>query len=98
MPAWLRADDGVHVVIRPMIYCAERTLARYAEERRFPVLPCGLCGAQPGGQRQRVKALLAALEAEHPHLKSSIMAALANVQPSQLLDPTVVRRSGHDRE
>lgn len=86
MPARLVSDDGAHVVIRPLIYCAEETLAAYAKARRFPILPCNLCGSQETAQRKQIKALLARLEGEHPGVKSSVFAALGNVRPTQLLD------------
>ena len=89
MPAKLVSDDGRNTVIRPMIYCAEETLAAYAAERVFPILPCNLCGSQETAQRKRVKAMLGALEAEHPGVKGSVFAALGNVRPTQLLDPAL---------
>jgi tRNA 2-thiocytidine biosynthesis protein TtcA len=89
MPARLVSDDGAHVVIRPLIYCAEETIARYAAARAFPILPCNLCGSQSEAQRKQMKALLDRLEAEHPHLRSSMLAALGNVVPSHLLDPAL---------
>jgi tRNA 2-thiocytidine biosynthesis protein TtcA len=86
MPARLVSDDGRHVVIRPLIYCAEATLTQLAEERAFPILPCNLCGSQSEAQRKQMKALLDRMEAEHPHLRASMLAALGNVVPSHLLD------------
>jgi tRNA 2-thiocytidine biosynthesis protein TtcA len=86
MPAKLVSDDGRNTVIRPMIYCAEETLAAFAAARGYPILPCNLCGSQETAQRKRVKALLNTLEAEHAGVKSSVFAALGNVRPTQLLD------------
>ena len=86
MPARLTSDDGKHVVIRPLIYCAEATLAALAEERRFPILPCNLCGSQAEAQRKQMKALISQLEASHPHLRQTMLAALGNVVPTHLLD------------
>jgi tRNA 2-thiocytidine biosynthesis protein TtcA len=83
------SDDGRNTVIRPLIYCAESELARYAEERAFPILPCNLCGSQTNAQRKQMKSMLAAMEAEHPKLKQSMLAALGNVVPSHLLDVTL---------
>src|SRR4051794_3806354 len=71
MPARLQSDDGRNVVIRPLIYCAEETIARFAAEEKFPILPCNLCGSRGEAQRQQMKALLDRLEAEHPQLRQS---------------------------
>jgi tRNA 2-thiocytidine biosynthesis protein TtcA len=86
MPARLVSDDGAHVVIRPLIYSAEQTIARFAEARAFPILPCNLCGSQSEAQRKQMKALITRMEAEHPHLRNTMLAALGNVVPSHLLD------------
>ena len=86
IPARLVSDDGASVVIRPLIYCAEETLASFAESRHFPILPCNLCGSQPNAQRKQMKALLSRLEAEHPNLRQTMLAALGNVNLSHLLD------------
>jgi tRNA 2-thiocytidine biosynthesis protein TtcA len=95
MPARLRSDDGRNTVIRPLIYCAEEDLVRYAEERAFPILPCNLCGSQTNAQRKQMKAMLTALESEHPRLRQSMLAALGNVVPSHLLDASLL--AGSDR-
>ena len=98
MPARLTSDDGAHVVIRPLIYCAEETLARFAAERAFPILPCNLCGSQSEAQRKQMKALLTRMEAEHPHLRSTMLAALGNVNPTHLLDRDLLARGEPPRE
>jgi tRNA 2-thiocytidine biosynthesis protein TtcA len=85
MPARLTSDDGGHVVIRPLIYCAERSLAAFAARQRVPILPCNLCGSRPNDQRRQMKALLDRLEAEHPNLRQTMLAALGNVHKSHLL-------------
>ncbi len=86
MPPKLRSDDGRNVVIRPLAYCRERELARYATAKQFPLIPCNLCGAQENLQRQEIKAMLTDWERRFPGRIDSIAAALANVAPSQLLD------------
>src|SRR5689334_20148905 len=86
MPAKLRSDDGRHVVIRPLAYVAEADLAAYAVEKRFPIIPCNLCGSQENLERRRVGEMLAEWEKRHPGRVESIVRALTEVRPSHLLD------------
>lgn len=86
MPPKLRADDGRNVVIRPLAYCRERDIARFARNRGFPLIPCRLCGAQENMQRKAVKAMIADWERAHPGRVDSILAAMKNVAPSHLMD------------
>ncbi len=86
MPPILRSDAGTNTVIRPLAYCQEKEIAKYAEERQFPIIPCNLCGSQPNMKRARVKQLINELEKEIPFLRSSIVTALTNVTGSHLLD------------
>lgn len=86
MPPILRNDAGNNTIIRPLSYCQEAEIAKYAEERKFPIIPCNLCGSQPNLKRARVKRLLNELEKETPFIRSSIMTALTNVTGSHLLD------------
>jgi tRNA 2-thiocytidine biosynthesis protein TtcA len=82
----LQSDDGRHVVIRPLAYVAESDLQAYAEVRRFPIIPCDLCGSQPTLQRKQVKQMLREWEARHPGRVESMFRALSNLVPSHLMD------------
>ena len=86
MPPKLLSDDGKHVVIRPLAYCSEKDIARYAETRQFPLIPCNLCGSQDNLQRQAIKHMLAEWQRRHPGRIENIFRAIANVSPSQLAD------------
>ncbi|MGP0593977.1 tRNA 2-thiocytidine(32) synthetase TtcA [Nitrospira sp. T9] len=86
MPPKLRSDDGQHVVIRPLAYVKEAELARYAEMRNFPIIPCDLCGSQENLKRKEVKALLQEWDTRYPGSGDSVFAALSKVIPSHLLD------------
>jgi tRNA 2-thiocytidine biosynthesis protein TtcA len=86
MPPKLRSDDGRHVLIRPLSYCAERDIARYAAGRAFPIIPCNLCGSQDKLERRRIKAMLAEWEQQDPGRTDRLFRALQHVSPSHLAD------------
>jgi tRNA 2-thiocytidine biosynthesis protein TtcA len=86
MPPKLLSDDRRNVVIRPLAYCKEKDLARYARYREFPIIPCNLCGSQENLQRVQIKAMLASWEREYPGRTESIFRSIRNVAPSQLAD------------
>ncbi len=94
MPPKLISDDRKNIVIRPLIYCAEADLAAYAEYRKFPILPCDLCGSQENLQRKQIARLLDDLEARNPGARANMLAALGNVRPSHLFDQKLWRKLG----
>jgi len=86
MPPKLIADDGRNIVIRPLAYCREQDIKRYAAARDYPIIPCNLCGSQPNLQRQAMKQLLTQWQRDFPGRIESMMRSLQNVSPSHLLD------------
>lgn len=86
MPPKLQSDDGAHIVIRPLAYCDERDIAKYADWKQFPIIPCNLCGSQENLQRQAIKEMLLRWDKLAPQRLDSIFAALTRVRPSHLLD------------
>jgi tRNA 2-thiocytidine biosynthesis protein TtcA len=86
MPPKLATDNGEHIVIRPLAYCAEKEIASYARAMEFPIIPCNLCGSQENLQRKKVKEMLLEWERQTPGRIDNIFAALQNVVPSHLAD------------
>jgi tRNA 2-thiocytidine biosynthesis protein TtcA len=89
MPPKLVTDKGDHIVIRPLAFCAEKDIARFARAMEFPIIPCNLCGAQENLQRQNVKQMLAEWERQYPGRTQTIFTAMQSVSPSHLLDETL---------
>lgn len=86
MPPKLLSDDGRHVVIRPLAYCSERAIARFARAKNFPIIPCNLCGSQTHLKRAAVKRMLAEWERESPGRVDAVFQSLQSVTPSHLAD------------
>jgi tRNA 2-thiocytidine biosynthesis protein TtcA len=86
MPPKLVSDDGRHVVIRPLAYVAETDLERWAAHRRYPIIPCTLCGSQPHLQRAQIKAMLREWERMHPGRIDNMFSAMGRITPSHLMD------------
>lgn len=89
MPPKLLSDDKRNVLIRPMAYCKEKEIERYAQLRDFPIIPCNLCGSQDNMQRQAIKSMLQNWDREFPGRVESIFRSIANISPSQLADTTL---------
>jgi tRNA 2-thiocytidine biosynthesis protein TtcA len=94
MATRLEADNGRHVLIRPLAYCLEEDIARFAEAMAFPIIPCNLCGSQENLKRKRMKALIGELSSENPKVRGNMLSALGNVVPTHLLDPLLQRQEG----
>jgi tRNA 2-thiocytidine biosynthesis protein TtcA len=87
MPPKFLTDDKKHTVIRPLAFCKESEIEIFAQFKKFPIIPCNLCGSQENMMRKNVKMMLKEWEKENPGRLSSIFTALQNVHPSHLLDP-----------
>jgi tRNA 2-thiocytidine biosynthesis protein TtcA len=86
MPPKLVNDEGDVTVLRPLAYCAEADLQKFADAMKFPIIPCDLCGSQEGLQRNLMKQMLEDIERRMPGRKDTMIRALGNVRPSHLLD------------
>ncbi|WP_319421722.1 tRNA 2-thiocytidine(32) synthetase TtcA [Pleurocapsa sp. FMAR1] len=87
MPPKLLSNDKKNIVIRPLAYCAEAEIEKYAKAREFPIIPCNLCGSQENLQRVQIKQMLQRWERESPGRINSLFHSLQNVSPSHLADP-----------
>jgi len=86
MPPKLLSDNGEHIVIRPLAYCRESDIKRYAEQCQFPIIPCNLCGSQENLQRQAIKGMLREWERKYPGRIENIFTSLQHLVPSHLAD------------
>jgi len=86
MPPKLLSDDGKNIVIRPLAYCREKDISRYAEWKEFPIIPCTLCGSQPNLQRQVIKEMMQQWDQDHPGRLETMFNAMQNIAPSHLAD------------
>ena len=86
MPPKLVSDNGEHVVIRPLAYCREKDIIKYADLADYPIIPCNLCGSQPNMQRQNIKQMLNTWDTQFPGRIESMFTAMQNVVPSHLAD------------
>ncbi len=98
MPPKLVSDDGEHVVIRPLAYCTEADIARFARTMAFPIIPCNLCGSQENAQRRQIKNMLQEWGRLHPGRIESIFTALRQVVPSHLMDEKLFDFKGLTRD
>ena len=86
MPPKLLTQDKRHIVIRPMVYCKESQIIEYANEQKYPIIPCNLCGSQENLTRQKVKSLIQDLTADNSKIPSNMLHALGSVRKTQLMD------------
>lgn len=86
MPPKLVSDDRRNIVIRPLVYCREKDLARFAHFRQYPIIPCNLCGTQTNLQRVRIKNMLTEWEKDSPDRVSNIFKSMQRVTRSHMLD------------
>jgi len=90
MSASMLADNGVHTVIRPLVYVEEKDIADFAAQSGFPIVSCSCPeDVRTDANRHRMKELLAQLQGEFPGIKHSLIASLGNVRPRHLLDKTL---------
>ena len=86
MPPKLVTDDKAHIVIRPLAYCAENDIAKFARGMEFPIIPCNLCGSQENLQRQKIREMMQDWDKRYPGRSEAVFTSLQNIVPSHLAD------------
>ncbi len=86
MPPKLLSDDKKNIVIRPLAYCREKDIDRFAAFKQFPIIPCNLCGSQENLQRKAMKEMLNGWDKQFPGRLETIFTSLQNIAPSNLAD------------
>ena len=79
-------DDGDLRVIRPFVYIRERQLREFANNAQLPVIEdnCPACFAKPT-QRQHMKELLAAQEADYPTTFKTLLSTMRPLMADGML-------------
>ena len=97
MPPKLLSDDKQNIVIRPLAYCKEKDIIRFAEFKNFPIIPCNLCGSQANLQRQAMKEMLTGWDKQFPGRLETIFSSIKNISPSQMADTRLFDFAGLER-
>lgn len=98
MPPKLLSDDKQNIVIRPLAYCREKDINRFAAFKKFPIIPCNLCGSQENLQRKAMKHMLNSWDKQFPGRIETIFASLQNIAPSQMADTGLFDFAGLQRD
>jgi len=86
MPAKYITNDNRFVVLRPLALVKEAQIIEYSNYRKYPIIPCNLCGAQENLQRQVVKKMLETWDAKYPNRSEIMFTALKNISPTHMFD------------
>lgn len=97
MPPKLLSDDKQNIIIRPLAYCKEKDISRFAEIKQFPIIPCNLCGSQENLQRKAMKEMLSGWDKQFPGRVETIFSSLKNISPSQMADTQLFDFTGLKR-
>lgn len=98
MPPKLLSDDKQNIIIRPLAYCREKDINRFATFKKFPIIPCNLCGSQTNLQRVAMKQMLNNWDRQFPGRLETIFASLQNIAPSQMADSALFDFAGLQRQ
>ena len=86
MPAKLKTDDGKHVLIRPLAYCREKDIAKFAQAKGYPLLPKDMCSLGENKMRPEVKDMIKAWDKKYPGRSEIMFKAMKDITLSHMLD------------
>ena len=87
MSAKYLANNGKHIVIRPLVYVEETKIQKFSCLQKFPIAHCVCPVVGQGDQkRQQMKQLVKDLARDIPEIRNSMISAIGNVQHHYLLD------------
>ncbi|MBL4671985.1 MAG: tRNA 2-thiocytidine(32) synthetase TtcA [Arenicella sp.] len=86
MPPKLVSDDKKNMVIRPLAYCRESDIERFASIQGYPIIPCNLCGSQENLQRKKIKQMLFEWDQQQPGRVVNVFKSMSRLTPSHLTD------------
>ncbi|MFT5820190.1 MAG: tRNA 2-thiocytidine biosynthesis protein TtcA [Crocinitomix sp.] len=86
MPAKFITNDNRFVVLRPLALVKEAQIIEYAGYKKYPIIPCNLCGAQENLQRQVVKKMLQTWDEKYANRSEIMFTALKNISPTHMFD------------
>jgi tRNA 2-thiocytidine biosynthesis protein TtcA len=86
MPAKFITNDNRFIVLRPLALVKESQIIEYAGYKKYPIIPCNLCGAQENLQRQVVKKMLQTWDEKYENRSEIMFTALKNISPTHMFD------------
>ena len=89
LPPVSRSRKGGLRLVRPLALVTEDLTAAYAQTLGFETVGC-ICGDKESVRRE-IRDFLAGLRLRHPGVAESISAALGNVNPYTLFDPSLTK-------
>ena len=85
LPPVTSSRSGDFRLIRPLVYVSEDVTRAYAEESGIPITPC-VCSHKTGTVREKLRAFLADLRQDNPHVLENLLAAMGRIDVERLLD------------
>ena len=97
LPAITYSSKRDFRLIRPLVYVTEDMTRGFAQQLGAPVIPCG-CSQKTGTVRRTLRDMFSELEADYPHLKDSLLSAMAKIDTGRLLDTRFLDLDGSQEE